>query len=1167
VNLDVSGNENLTGDLHVYSNALIDKNLDVSGNESLTGDLHVYGSSYLTGMVYEPSGVTGATGSYSNIFVSGPSVLNGLVYASSGITGATGWFNNLYVDGNTILGNQISDTINMFGTLGVTGPSNLNGLVSTPFGLTGATGSFDNLFVLNNTDVCGNLFGEYMYLTAVNQNYSTYPENSVVPKSYIDVIGSGLKPGGACICATTGSIGSGDVPPSGNPDSSLTDGVQVSDGNQVLVICQGATNSQPTSAINNGLWIVNSTGTWTRPNLGTFSTGTNAVGAFSFVVSGNTYDNDALVQINNPAIVGTDPLLFTILYQFKYTIGQGLNLRNNTLAVDSSLNFINYLDSTPGVPNASGSLTIGGYSSRTFIGPTGPNAYPIIFQPGITGPTGSFTNLYVSGASVLNGLVSAPGGITGATGSFNNLNVSGASVLNGLVSAPGGITGPTGSFTNLNVSGASLLNGLVSAPGGITGATGSFTNLYVSGQVVLNGQIGSSGITCSTGSFNSLNVSGASLLNGLVSAPGGITGATGSFTNLYISGASTLTGLVSAPRGISGATGSFTNLNVSGASTLTGLVSAPGGITGSTGSFTNLNISSASTLTGLVSAPGGINGATGSFNNLNVSGASVLNGLVSAPRGITGATGSFTNLNASGVTNITNTTNSTSTTTGALVVSGGLGIALDTFMGGNLNFTGTSSLIDFSDSVGQKIVLWGTPGSNNYGFGIQTNLLQIYSSASTTRVGIGHGFSGSFTETLSVIGARVGVGITSPECTFQVVNTSTNTTAIQAAFTQTTNFNEGTILSCNGTITEIKMNNSLSSHFTIINDGAFRINNTSTSTAPFTTGTNNLTILSSGNVGIGTTTPTAPLTILANSTTSPETNGVYIFNQTNTTNQHAICSMRVAGTSAGNAFSSYDVANEIGWSAGMLNSDNSYRISNSWNDLTNPTRLTILQTSGNVGIGTTTPSYTLDVNNTTRCLNDTQNGVALRIENSTNMATPYFNGIFFVPYLSASGFNSISVLGDVGMFFDTAAQSIGTGGLVIAPWSTSASGLRMAANGNVTISGTCTASSFTSGSDYRLKTNIEPLLPSRTIDDLKPVEYDLSGNTHDMGFIAHEVEETLPFLVHGEKDGENMQSLNYNGFIALLVKEVQDLKRDKKALEERLDRLEKIFLEEYKKKV
>jgi len=944
MNLDVSGNENLTGDLHVYSNALIDKNLDVSGNESLTGDLHVYGSSYLTGMVYEPSGVTGATGSYSNIFVSGPSVLNGLVYASSGITGATGWFNNLYVDGNTILGNQISDTINMFGTLGVTGPSNLNGLVSTPFGLTGATGSFDNLFVLNNTDVCGNLFGEYMYLTAVNQNYSTYPENSVVPKSYIDVIGSGLKPGGACICATTGSIGSGDVPPSGNPDSSLTDGVQVSDGNQVLVICQGATNSQPTSAINNGLWIVNSTGTWTRPNLGTFSTGTNAVGAFSFVVSGNTYDNDALVQINNPAIVGTDPLLFTILYQFKYTIGQGLNLRNNTLAVDSSLNFINYLDSTPGVPNASGSLTIGGYSSRTFIGPTGPNAYPIIFQPGITGPTGSFTNLYVSGASVLNGLVSAP-------------------------------------------------------------------------------------------------------------------------------------------------------------------------------------------------------------------------------RGITGATGSFTNLNASGVTNITNTTNSTSTTTGALVVSGGLGIALDTFMGGNLNFTGTSSLIDFSDSVGQKIVLWGTPGSNNYGFGIQTNLLQIYSSASTTRVGIGHGFSGSFTETLSVIGARVGVGITSPECTFQVVNTSTNTTAIQAAFTQTTNFNEGTILSCNGTITEIKMNNSLSSHFTIINDGAFRINNTSTSTAPFTTGTNNLTILSSGNVGIGTTTPTAPLTILANSTTSPETNGVYIFNQTNTTNQHAICSMRVAGTSAGNAFSSYDVANEIGWSAGMLNSDNSYRISNSWNDLTNPTRLTILQTSGNVGIGTTTPSYTLDVNNTTRCLNDTQNGVALRIENSTNMATPYFNGIFFVPYLSASGFNSISVLGDVGMFFDTAAQSIGTGGLVIAPWSTSASGLRMAANGNVTISGTCTASSFTSGSDYRLKTNIEPLLPSRTIDDLKPVEYDLSGNTHDMGFIAHEVEETLPFLVHGEKDGENMQSLNYNGFIALLVKEVQDLKRDKKALEERLDRLEKIFLEEYKKKV
>jgi hypothetical protein len=76
-----------------------------------------------------------------------------------------------------------------------------------------------------------------------------------------------------------------------------------------------------------------------------------------------------------------------------------------------------------------------------------------------------------------------------------------------------------------------------------------------------------------------------------------------------------------------------------------------------------------------------------------------------------------------------------------------------------------------------------------------------------------------------------------------------------------------------------------------------------------------------------------------------------------------------------------------------------------------------------------------------------------------------------------------------------------------------------------------------------MKQNVYPLT-NKTIDSLNPVEYDLSGGIHDMGFLAHEVQEIFPFLVSGEKDGENMQSLNYNGFIALLVKEVQVLKKE-----------------------
>ena len=105
------------------------------------------------------------------------------------------------------------------------------------------------------------------------------------------------------------------------------------------------------------------------------------------------------------------------------------------------------------------------------------------------------------------------------------------------------------------------------------------------------------------------------------------------------------------------------------------------------------------------------------------------------------------------------------------------------------------------------------------------------------------------------------------------------------------------------------------------------------------------------------------------------------------------------------------------------------------------------------------------------------------------------------------------------------------------------------------VNGGCRATTFTTTSDYRLKTSIQPLLPSRSIDDLKPVEYDLSGNIHDMGFIAHEVQEVFPFLVTGEKDGENMQSLNYTGLIALLVKEVQQLKKENKLFKDKLEKL------------
>ena len=113
----------------------------------------------------------------------------------------------------------------------------------------------------------------------------------------------------------------------------------------------------------------------------------------------------------------------------------------------------------------------------------------------------------------------------------------------------------------------------------------------------------------------------------------------------------------------------------------------------------------------------------------------------------------------------------------------------------------------------------------------------------------------------------------------------------------------------------------------------------------------------------------------------------------------------------------------------------------------------------------------------------------------------------------------------------------------------------LTASASITATGTVQASTFNAQSDYRIKEDIQNLLS--TIDKLNPVTYKntLTGK-QDMGFIAHELQEHFPFLVSGEKDGPTNQSVNYIGLIALLTKEIQDLKKEIQELKQRVLTLE-----------
>ncbi|MEL1243798.1 hypothetical protein AAEO56_05950 [Flavobacterium sp. DGU11] len=107
------------------------------------------------------------------------------------------------------------------------------------------------------------------------------------------------------------------------------------------------------------------------------------------------------------------------------------------------------------------------------------------------------------------------------------------------------------------------------------------------------------------------------------------------------------------------------------------------------------------------------------------------------------------------------------------------------------------------------------------------------------------------------------------------------------------------------------------------------------------------------------------------------------------------------------------------------------------------TTLNVDAANNRVGIGTATPSAKLTSEEATI------NGRALNITGSG------IERLFFVPEVGVAGFNGISSSGDTGMFFGNSSGSgVGTAtsrGLVIAPWTSGESGLKITEAGNVGI--------------------------------------------------------------------------------------------------------------------
>ena len=208
-----------------------------------------------------------------------------------------------------------------------------------------------------------------------------------------------------------------------------------------------------------------------------------------------------------------------------------------------------------------------------------------------------------------------------------------------------------------------------------------------------------------------------------------------------------------------------------------------------------------------------------------------------------------------------------------------------------------------------------------------------------------------------------------------------------------------------------------------------------------------------------------------------------------------------------------------------------------------PESLLLNPQGGAVGIGTTSPQYTLDVGtgsigaySVTAYSSITSTNGNMSAYDITASGTIYSGGSS--TGLLMQGTNGYSYIRAL-----TGSLNLGYGGT---------NNVAINSSGLSLSSGTISSPSFNSTSDYRIKKDVVTLDDSFTVDNLRPVTYNNTKlEKQDIGLIAHELQEVYPFLVNGEKDGEEMQSVNYTGLISILIKEIQDLKKRVKELEQK----------------
>jgi hypothetical protein len=237
-----------------------------------------------------------------------------------------------------------------------------------------------------------------------------------------------------------------------------------------------------------------------------------------------------------------------------------------------------------------------------------------------------------------------------------------------------------------------------------------------------------------------------------------------------------------------------------------------------------------------------------------------------------------------------------------------------------------------------------------------------------------------------------------------------------------------------------------------------------------------------------------------------------------------------------------------------------------------------IDSSGNVGIGTTSPTSNLTVNGSASAEVD-YNVANTKTVLSYADATQYITGtVTSIPYIfrtantekmritsggqvcvnATSGAGVLSVVGNVS-YAAMYAQAYANGDYGLG--FKNASGTTVA--GIVINSGSV---AYNTTSDYRLKENVAPMTSAlQKVAQLKPVTYTWSeefGGGNGQGFIAHELQAVVPDCVTGEKDAVDedgnpkYQGVDTSFLVATLTAAIQEQQALIESLTTRLTALE-----------